>query len=328
MRYAERLLLGLVLHAFHQHGRIRRGDEFHALLHGRLHVGADAGAVNKELRSCRDGLDVLPDRFVRLQGNARRPDVSKDLLRDLLLRDVPDSLVLRQFHEGKNHGVAGNVPAAHVQEPADIGKTRDEVHVRAVLLHFRAYAGKLRRRGFARDLLRHQEGFMEFLRRAVRPEFADQIAVGLHADLLLRKRLLPRFRLAQRHDAAVKAEDTAVRQFLLQEILQGLRVLETDLVQIDAGALKFPLCLQMIAAVSPEACLVRRHCGDAGLSGKAGQESQGVEVCAVVFRAVEISAGHDPDIDPRFLHLHPKRVNQFFFRHVIFLCSLCCRKSP
>ena len=165
-----------------------------ALIH--LHGPAVLLLIPEEIKD----LTVRPDR------DTRRCQSGPCLLRDFLLLDKEDRLILRDPGIAQCHRRAFDIVPADVKEPADIIQTGQKQGIRPVLREFLPHLAKFLRRALSRDRVIYNKKIVHGKRRPLRPGLLRQIQIIDDPDLIRCQVLLQFPAEPGRHHTAVEAK--------------------------------------------------------------------------------------------------------------------------
>ena len=296
-----------VLGGLGQRARVGLVDELYALGHGADQRDVGLGAAQEQALARGQRPQILIDLQVGPQRDAVGLQLCAQLVGDGLGRGVEDRVIRAQERIGIEHRAVSHVASAEVIEPGHVVKRGDKVPVGAELGHLRAQERELIRAASA-GVGRVQ--FPDRVRRegrAVRPQLAHEVERFGIADRLAGEGGFQRAGVGVGDGAAVIAEALAVAQGVFEVFGDGRHAGLAHFAQLDAGILQLLRRREEVAAVRPQAGLVRRNDERARAAAKARQPLAALEIAVHVLRGVEIVRQHQIGVHAVFTHFLPQR---------------------
>ena len=268
-RRAHVLGVRLGLARFQEGGRIDRLDDVHRRRHRLQQPIRDPARIDQQARAAgqaRERCGGLAIRFdMDTVARQRFGQRSRHLAVGHEQRDAiqPDQCMRDE------HRVVADVGAAQVKQPGEIVKRRNEVPLRALVLHRTADLVEFLgtgHGGMRRGMLEHLLGRQ---RRPLQPDGVEQIDVGAQFHAVRAQRMSQRTRSGKPQHRTVDADGGASRQVLRHPVEVRLRLLAAEhLHQLDAGAGQLRFGLLPVTAVGPQAGKAVSHNQRAGGAGE------------------------------------------------------------
>ena len=238
--------------------------------------------------------------------------------------DENAQLPLRQHDIRQLYRIIRNVVAAQVEQPFNVVQTGQNQPVRAGLLKRLPQLLDLVGAGLSGVFVIQQPRGLMGARRAILPNFINQINICAEGDGTLAQTALEHVQPVGSDGASVKTEALSVLQGIRQILHQCGDTRFTHAVERNTRALQLLGGLEEVPSIRPKTGGVRGDDNRTGRAGKAGDPLAAAEVFADVFRTVEIVGGDIIDINVIGRHVLAQgsqslwnRHNALFFLHRI-----------